>query len=80
MRWERVSILLISNILPSVMQRRHSKREDETVDEFKNQVANYEAFHSRIKVFTMDIPSSTDDDFPYTEEDLAFYMLDYIIR
>ena len=80
MRWERVPILLTSCILPSVMQHSHIIREDETVDEFKNQEANYEAFHSRIKVITMDIPSSTDDDFPYTEEDLAFYMLDYIIR
>ena len=80
MRWEGVPIILTSNILPSIMHHRYMIREDDGIGEFNNHNSNYLAFHLRIKVIKMEFPSSTNDDLPYTEEDLALYMLDYIIK
>ena len=39
---------------------------------------NYKAFQSRTKLFEMKIDHKNTEEFPYTEDELAVYMLDYI--
>ena len=40
---------------------------------------NYKAFQSRTKLFEMTIDHENSENFPYTEDDLARYMLNYIL-
>ena len=46
---------------------------------YNNRMNNYKAFQSRTKLFEMTIDHENSENFPYTEDDLARYMLNYIL-
>ena len=47
---------------------------------FKNRKNNYKAFMSRVKLVEMFQEHENNETFPYSADDLAIYMLDYIER
>ena len=47
---------------------------------FNNRMNNYKAFQSRVKIFEMTKGHANTEEFPYTADDLAIYMLDLVLR
>ena len=47
---------------------------------FKNRMNNYNAFMTRIKLVEMVKDHENSEKFPYTTDDLAIYMHDYVFR
>ena len=78
-RWRGVPVIMTSNKLPSVLRepKQYLNEEDYRFKERKN---DYAAFMSRVKLVEMKKSHHNWEDFPYTEDDLARYMLEYITK
>ena len=77
-KWKGVPIILTSNGLSSVMYRPTEAKPGEEFYQFRNRCNNYEAFQSRTRFVHMVHGYNGLEKFPYSAEDLAAFMLDYI--
>ena len=77
-RWRGVPIVLTSNVLPTVMHEPRAMRHDEEPYQYTNRWNNFNAFKSRTDLIAMKTGYLNTEQFPYTEDELAIYMLDYI--
>ena len=77
-KWRGVPIVLTSNCLPSIMYKPIDAKPGEEFYQFRNRCNNYDAFQARTKFVHMEVGYTGEEEFPYSTDDLALYMHDYV--
>ena len=73
LKWSRVPVILTSNKLPKVM-REPKQFQNEADYEFRERHHNFRAFMSRCKLTEIQKSHKNNEQFPYTADELAWYM------
>ena len=76
-RWVGVPIIVTSNSLPKALHKPIQGLNEEQW-QYEARINDFEAFHHRIKFTEMHNQYKNSEKFPYTADELAIYLKDYL--